>query len=123
MRKCLLFPEAAERSGLAPLCPGQRGIVFMGLRDEEVPRFIVDAVMELKEKGIVGETAPCALFARSFLAGSGESRGKDLVLLLKRTCRDVLCRLERWVEEQDHRTVMILADYLTMSASEREKGP
>lgn len=123
MRKCLLFPDATERSRLAPFCPGQRGIVFMGLRDEDVPRFIVDAVMELKEKGIVGETAPCALFARSFLAGSGESRGKDLVLLLKRTCRDVLCRLERWVEEQNNRTVMILADYLTASASERKKGP
>ncbi len=45
MRKCLLFPEAAERSVLAPFCLGRRGIVFMGLRDEEVPRFIVDAVM------------------------------------------------------------------------------
>ena len=123
MRKCLLFLEAVERSGVAPLCPGQRGIVFMGLRDEEVPRFIVDAVMELKGKGIVDEAAPCALFARSFLAGSGESGGKDLVLLLKRTCRDVLCRLERWVEEQDNRTVMDLTDYLKASASEQGKGP
>ena len=108
---------------MAPFCLGRRGIVFMGLRDEEVPRFIVDAVMELKGKGIVDEAAPCALFARSFLAGSGESGGRDLVLLLKRTCRDVLCRLERWVEEQDNRTVMDLTDYLKASASEQGKGP
>ena len=123
MNRCLLFPETMERSGLAPRCMGRRGIVFLGLKDEDVPRFIVDAAAELKGKGIVGETAPCALFARSFLAGSGESRGKDLVLLLKRTCRDVLCRLERWVEEQNNRTVMSLADYLTASASDRKKGP
>ena len=123
MRKCLLFLEAVERSGVAPLCPGQRGIVFMGLRDEEVPRFIVDAVMELKGKGIVDEAAPCALFARSFLAGSGESGGRDLVLLLERTCRDVLRRLERWVEEQDNRTVMFLEDYLTTASFERKRMP
>ena len=108
---------------MAPFCLGRRGIVFMGLRDEDVPHFIVDAAAELKGKGIVDEAAPCALFARSCFAGSRESRGRDLVLLLKRTCRDVLCRLERWVEEQDNRTVMDLTDYLKASASEQGKGP
>ena len=119
MNRCLLFPETMERSGLAPRCMGRRGIVFLGLKDEDVPRFIVDAAAELKGKGIVDEAAPCALFARSFLAGSGESGGRDLVLLLKRTCRDVLRRLERWVEEQDNRTVMFLEDYLTTASLEQ----
>ena len=97
----------------------------MGLPDEDLPRFIVDAAAELKGKGIVDEAAPCALFARSFLAGSGsgESGGRDLVLLLKRTCRDVLRRLERWVGEQDNRTVMFLEDYLTTASFERERRP
>ena len=119
MNRCLLFPETMERSGLAPLCMGRRGIVFLGLKDEDVPRFIVDAAAELKGKGIVDEAAPCALFARSFLAGSGESGGRDLALLLKRTCRDVLRRLERWVGEQDNRTVIFLEDYLTTASLEQ----
>ena len=121
MKRCLLFPEVMEWSGLAPLCVGRRGVVFLGLRDEEVPHFIVDAAVELKGKGIVDEAAPCALFARSFLAGSGESGGRDLVLLLKRTCRDVLRRLERWVGEQDNRTVIFLKDYLTTASLEQER--
>ena len=102
MKRCLLFPEVMEWSGLAPLCVGRRGVVFLGLRDEE---------------------APCALFARSFLAGSGESGGRDLVLLLKRTCRDVLRRLERWVGEQDNRTVIFLEDYLTTASLKQERRP
>ena len=123
MNRCLLFPETMERSGLAPLCMGPRGIVFLGLKDEDVPRIIVDAAAELKGKGIVDEAAPCALFARSFLAGSGESGGRDLVLLLERTCRDVLRRLERWVGEQDNRTVIFLEDYLTTASLEQERRP
>lgn len=123
MNRCLLFPETMERSGLAPRCMGRRGIVFLGLKDEDVPRFIVDAAAELKGKGIVDEAAPCALFARSFLAGSGESGGRDLVLLLERTCHDVLRRLERWVGEQDNRTVMFLEDYLTTASFERKRMP
>ena len=95
----------------------------MGLKDEDVPRFIVDAAAELKEKGIIDEAAPCALFARSFLAGSGESGGRDLVLLLKRTCRDVLRRLERWVGEQNNRTVIFLEDYLTTASLKQERRP
>ena len=84
MRKCLLFPDATERSRLAPFCPGQRGIVFMGLRDEDVPRFIVDAVMELKEKGIVGETAPaeadmprCPLSSGTLGRGTKQPNGDE----------------------------------------------
>ena len=89
--------------------------------NEDVPRFIVDAAAELKGKGIVDEAAPCALFTRSFLTGSGESGGRDLVLLLKRTRRDVLRRLERWVGEQDNRTVTSLKDYLTTASFERKR--
>ena len=123
MNRCLLFPETMERSALAPLCARRRGVVFFGLKDEDVSRFIVDAAAELKGKGIVDEAAPCALFTRSFLAGSGESGGRDLVLLLKRTCRDDLCRLERWVGEQDNRTVILLKDYLTTASFERKRMP
>ena len=45
------------------------------------------------------------------------------MLLLERTCRDVLRRLERWVEEQDNRTVMFLEDYLTTASFERKRMP
>ena len=76
MNRCLLFPETMERSALAPLCVRRRSVVFLGLKDEDVPRFIVDAAAELKGKGIVDKAAPCALFTRSFLTGSGES-GQD----------------------------------------------
>ena len=123
MNRCLLFPETMERSALAPLCVRRRGVVFLGMKDEDVPRFIVDAAAELKGKGIVDEAAPCALFTRSFLTGSRESGGRDLVLLLKRTRRDVLRRLERWVGEQDNRTVTSLKDYLTTASFERKRMP
>ena len=73
MKRCLLFPEVMERSGLAPLCVGRRGVVFLGLRDEEVPHFIVDAAVELKGKGIVS-----GRLRRVRGEGSGAPAGADV---------------------------------------------
>ena len=55
-RKCLLTPGLVCRSELAAFCSGKDGLVFLGLRGERVPHFILDVALELS-----GDAAPCAL--------------------------------------------------------------
>lgn len=112
MRRCLLVPESVSRDELAELCRGCRGIVFLGLRGESVPYFIVDAAAELERVGVVGRAVPCSVFSRSFLVDSEVCGSRDLVLLTRRIKLGSKAGLEQWVREQCNRMVIFLRDYV-----------
>ena len=113
MSHCLMNPVSLSRDELARLSGKYQGIVFLSLgRDESVPHFILDLVLELEREKVVSNVSSCEIFERSCLMDNASGHQKDLALLLKSAEADAFERLKNWVCGQEFHAVALLSDYM-----------
>jgi hypothetical protein len=111
MPACSMNPEILTWDKLIRLSRSYQGIVFLNLRDENVPHFILDLAQELMREKITSSDAPCEIFIQSGLVNRPAERGKDLALFLKGMKSPEFDRLCHWQSQQTPHA-MSLSDYI-----------